>query len=63
LDSRHLLAQDGLGVKLTNAEFNFPRVLVKSPNGTLSRHFLLDQLHRSGWGGFNRGVDGFVSPL
>jgi len=58
-----LFSPSGEEVALTTAEFNLLKAFTQSPNRVLSRDYLLDQVHESGWVGYDRGIDGLVSRL
>ncbi|MCL4863708.1 MAG: response regulator transcription factor, partial [Caldilineaceae bacterium] len=59
----HRVALRGEPVKLTRIEFNLLATLVQHRGQTLSRAQLIDRLHGSAEGGFDRSIDAHVKNL
>ncbi|WAK00267.1 response regulator [Methylobacter sp. YRD-M1] len=61
--ARHLVAEDGLVVALSGAEYRLLKIFIEHPNRVLSRDQLLDLTQRSDADPFDRSIDVQVSRL
>lgn len=63
LAARHLLAESGEIVELTNGEFNLLNEFVARPGDVLGREHLLRVVHNRNWDYFDRSIDVLVTRL
>jgi two-component system, OmpR family, response regulator len=63
VDTRRVVASDGVEVPLTAAEFDLLLVFLQRPGRVLSRDYLLDQTQGKAAASFDRSIDVLVSRL
>ncbi|CAG9266280.1 DNA-binding dual transcriptional regulator OmpR [Paraburkholderia unamae] len=63
LTARHLVADDGTVVPLSNAEFRLLNVFLAEPGRVLSREYLMDASHGRATDVFDRSIDVQISRL
>jgi DNA-binding response OmpR family regulator len=59
----HRVSRDGQPIKLTRIEFNLLATLARHPGQTISRSQLLEQVHGTAEGGYDRSIDAHVKNL
>ncbi|MFN2201916.1 MAG: response regulator [Caldilineaceae bacterium] len=59
----HRVSRDGQLIKLTRIEFNLLAALARHPGQSISRSQLLEQVHGTAEGGYDRSIDAHVKNL